>query len=48
MVRAFGPELAAVQARRIALALAAGDSLTRVMLAGRAARRCPATRATLT
>ena len=33
---AFGPEPAA------------GASLTRVLLAGRAARRCPATRATLT
>jgi hypothetical protein len=64
VAEAFGPELAAVQARRVALGLlatgplvgspvwppvvvAAGASLRRVALAGRAAGRCLATRATL-
>jgi hypothetical protein len=64
VAEAFGPELAAVQARRVALGLlatgplvgslvwppvvvAAGASLTRAALAGRAAGRCLATRATL-
>jgi hypothetical protein len=64
VAEAFGPELAAVQARRVALGLlatgplvgslvwppvvvAAGASLTRVALAGRAAGRCLATRASL-
>jgi hypothetical protein len=59
VAEASGPELAPVQARRVALGLlvgslvwppvvvAAGASLTRVALAGRAAGRCLATRATL-